>query len=247
MPLTLEEKVFPLRRHPVALRVSPTELFTPNQTTKLFSDIVRINPGDVVFDIGSGVGPLAIWAALENASKVYSVEIVPEQCEVAKMNVQKHGLMDRIEVYCGDGFNPIPEGIKADVIISDVSGISEKIARALESKGISWYPDKVPTGGRDGTEVIGSVITKAGNYLNDKGRFYFPVAGLSNYKRLINLAEQHFTDLKVVTEVNFPLSPQQKETIEKYGEPGTYELSTKGTRLTWKGWIYEATNPISKP
>jgi len=153
-----ETKTFNLREHEIELEVSPDYLFMPNATTVLFSRCVQINPNDLVFDIGSGLAPLAIWAAKMPSSKVYGVEIVPEQCELARRNVESHNLEEKIEIFEGSFFNPIPHGLKADVIIADVSGISEGPARAL-----GWYPSEIPTGGYDGTGVIIPLLKQAQN------------------------------------------------------------------------------------
>jgi len=238
-----KEKVFGLVRHSLNLLVSEDELFMPNQVTREFTKIVKIDKGDVVFDIGSGVGPLAIWAGYEPSSRVYGVEIVPEQCEVARENVRRNNLQDKVEVYQGSFFEPLPENIKnekADVIIADVSGISESIARIL-----GWYPARIPTGGRDGTDVINSVIEKAGKYLREGGRFYFPIAGLSCYKKIMEKAKLYFNSLAEKINSNFPLTSDQVKNINSLGlHPDEYELKIKGTRTIWKGWIYEATSPI---
>src|SRR3989344_4229216 len=123
------QKSFGLQNHDLELLVSENKLFMPNATTRLFSKAVHINAGDVVFDIGSGVGPLAIWAAKEPSSQVYAVEIVEEQCELLRKNIIKNNVLDKVTVYHGKFFDPIPEGIKAGVIIADVSGIAEGPAR----------------------------------------------------------------------------------------------------------------------
>ena len=237
-----KEKVFDLVRHQISLLVAENELFMPNQTTKLFTKAVDITEGDIVFDIGSGVGPLAIWAGYEPSLMVYGVEIVPEQCQVARENVKRHNLQDKVQLYEGSMFDPLPDEVKeegADVIIADVSGISERIARML-----GWYPSRIPTGGRDGTEITNSVIDQAGKYLRKGGRLYFPMAGLSNYISIIEKAKSSYNSLIEKINVNFPLSRDQAEGIAGDADPGTYSLETKGSRSTWKGWIIEATSPM---
>jgi methylase of polypeptide subunit release factors len=237
-----KEKVFSLVRHQISLLVAENELFMPNQTTRLFTKAVDITEGDIVFDIGSGVGPLAIWAGYEPSLNVYGVEIVPEQCHVARENIRRHHLQDKVQVYEGSMFEPLPAEVKeegADVIIADVSGISEQIARMLE-----WYPRRIPTGGRDGTEITKAVIDQARKYLRKGGRLYFPMAGLSNYMSIIEKAKSSYNSLIERINVNFPLSKKQVEGIADDADPGTYSLETKGSRSTWKGWIIEATSPI---
>ena len=134
------QKSFGLQNHDLELLVSENELFMPNATTRLFSKAIRINSGDIVFDIGSGVGPLAIWAAKEQSSQVYAVEIVKEQCELLRQNVIKNEVSDKVKYYQGRFFDPIPKNVKANVIIADVSGIAEGPARVL-----GWYPPSIPT------------------------------------------------------------------------------------------------------
>ena len=112
-----------------------------------FSRSVEIEPGSLVFDIGTGVGPLAIMAALAGADRVIAVDPVPLHCELARRNAVKYEVADRVTVYQGSYFEPFEleddlRGLRANVIIADVSGIPTRIAHAL-----GWYPADVPTGG----------------------------------------------------------------------------------------------------
>src|SRR5690606_1291283 len=47
--------------------------FAPNPTTVRFSRAVKINPRELVFDIGTGIGPLAIMAGKMGAGRVIAV------------------------------------------------------------------------------------------------------------------------------------------------------------------------------
>ena len=66
--------------------------FRPNPTTVRFARTVPVGEGDIVFDMGTGIGPLAIKAALDGAGQVYGVDSVPMHCELARLNVAKYGL-----------------------------------------------------------------------------------------------------------------------------------------------------------
>jgi SAM-dependent methyltransferase len=235
----------PLARRTIPLVVSEDELFLPNTVTNLFSKKVIINPGDVVFDIGSGVGPLAIWAAKEPSSQVYAVEIVDRQYELLNENIMSNGVADKVVAYRGRFFEPIPSGVKADVIIADVSGIAELPARAF-----GWYPPEIPTGGEDGTGVIIPVLEQAGAYLKEGGRLYFPVAtSLSDGEKIMDVARRHFGKLEAVLDSQlFPLTAEQigrlREMEKTYGECPHVRLETKGSRTIWKGSIYRAEDPL---
>ena len=71
-----------------------------------------------VLDVGCGSGILAIGAALLGASEVTGVEIDPDAVAVAKENVEKNGLADRIRVLQGD----LTEGLdlEADIIVANL-------------------------------------------------------------------------------------------------------------------------------
>jgi len=232
-------KDFSLERHAIRLEVSPEYLFMPNAVTRSFSKVVRINPGDRVFDIGSGVGPLAVWSALEPSNEVHAVEIVPAQYELLGRNVGRNGLRGKVRCYRGSFFEPIPAGLKANVIIADVSGIADGPARAL-----GWYPPEIPTGGDDGTGVIVPLLEQAGPYLAEGGRLYFPVAvDLSASERIMDAARSKFGKLERVTRHNFPLTPEQVGAMGSFSDLPYVNLQKRGTRTTWRGEIYEATEP----
>lgn len=236
---TALEKTFELQGDSITLKVAQDELFMPNATTKLFSRAVRIDSGDVVFDIGSGVGPLAIWAARRPSSRVYAVEIVPEQCELLRENVRSNGVESKVSIYEGRFFDPLPHDLRADVIIADVSGIAEGPARAL-----GWYPPSIPTGGPNGTGVIIPMLEQSGRYLKPGGRLYFPVAiGLSDDEKIMDVARARFGKLELKESPNFPLTSDQLRDLDQYRSLPFFKLTEKGTRTVWEGRIYEATDP----
>ncbi len=234
------QKSFGLQNHDLELLVSENELFMPNATTRLFSKAVYIDLGDIVFDIGSGVGPLAIWAAKEQSRLVYAVEIVEEQCELLRQNIIKNKVSDKVIYYQGRFFDPIPKNVKANVIIADVSGIAEGPARVL-----GWYPPSIPTGGEDGTGVIIPMLEQAGEYLLPEGRLYFPIAiGLSDDQKIMKVANEKFGRLEIKENPRFPLEQGQVTSLKQYETTlPFFKLGTRGSRTVWEGRIYEATNP----
>jgi hypothetical protein len=230
---------FTLGGHTVGLTVAAGHLFVPNAVTCLIADVVNINQGDVVFEIGSGVGPLAIYAALEPSSEVHAVEIVKDQYEFLVRNIAENGVQDKVHAYNGSFFDPIPDGLNANVIISDVSGIADDTARVS-----GWYPPKIPTGGSDGADNAVRVLELAGERLID--RLYFPIAvGLSNRDRILDAARSNFGTVEKRAEKKFPLPPASKNEILECLEktPFYKDLEQRGSRHLWKVEIYEVTNP----
>ena len=91
---------------PLELFISP-KAFRPNPVTVRFARTVRVEEGDIVFDMGTGIAPLAIKAALDGARQVYGVDPVPMHCELAMMNVAKYGQQEKVRICEGLFFDPL--------------------------------------------------------------------------------------------------------------------------------------------
>lgn len=221
----------------IKLKVSDT-VFNPTYTTQILADSIEIKEGDIVLDLGCGVGPLAIVAAKKGAKKVYAIDIQEEACEYARYNVKINDVAGKVDVLCGNLFEPV-KGKKFDVIIDDVSGIAEAIARISR-----WYRcEKIPVANENGTEPVITMLEQSPQYLKEKGILYLPVSTLSDAKKIIEKAKNVFKgNLELVTEKMFPLISELKEGIKDFQhliDKGIIELYKRGSRYLWSLKIFK--------
>ncbi len=60
-----------------------------------------VRPGDVVVEIGAGLGTYSFFAAKAGARRVYAIEADPEICRLAECLAEQNGLTDRIRFLRG--------------------------------------------------------------------------------------------------------------------------------------------------
>src|SRR3989442_1374116 len=90
------------------------------------------------------------------------------------------------------------------MIVDDVAGVSEPVARAS-----GWYPPGVPSdAGQDGTRWILAVLERAPNFLAPGGRLVFPVLTLSRESAGLERARARFAAVEQVEEQWYPLGEE---------------------------------------
>jgi len=97
-------------------------LLNDRSRTKSFIEAIRktVKKGDIVLDIGTGTGVLAIAAAKYGAKHVYAIE-ASDIAELAKANIERNGLSERITLIRGYSTQvKLPQ--QADVLVSEVIG-----------------------------------------------------------------------------------------------------------------------------
>ncbi len=227
------------------LHILPKRTFLPNQTTETIYKAIKINPNETGIELGSGIGPLSILIASQPITHLYTIEIIQEQCELARKNVLKYGLEKRITILQGFLFEPLlnnfPE-IKANFIVSDVSGMTN-IGYEL-----GWYPKNIPAGGTDGTELIIPLIIQAPYFLDQKNpssRLYFPVVtNFSDSNKILEAAKKTFNKLEEKASRKIPLKAEQLAIVENSTYRPFAPIERKGTRGYWEIKVYEAREPI---
>jgi methylase of polypeptide subunit release factors len=226
----------------IAVNTSP-EVFYPTSTTNLLLAGVRrfANPAATsALDIGCGCGIVAVVLAklIFPHAAIHASDISTEAVKLSKRNAES--LQLAIDCRCGSLFEPWA-GMKFDLIVDDVAGMSEPIARHSQ-----WYPPHIHSdAGEDGARWIVSILAQAREYLTPQGQIFFPALTLSREATILDIAHKHFSTVEMVAEQWYPLGNDllpHLDMIEGLMARGLVEIKKKGSRWLWATKIYRAAN-----
>jgi ribosomal protein L3 glutamine methyltransferase len=121
-----------------------------------------------VLELCTGSGCLAILAAqaFENAD-VDAVDISADALAVARRNVDDYALDDRVTLYEGDLYAPLPEA-KYEVIITNPPYVNAQAMQSLPEE-YRHEPELALAGGADGMDIVRRIIRDAGKWLTEDG------------------------------------------------------------------------------
>lgn len=219
------------------LETSPT-VFQPNSTSRFLVESMGDPAGKRVLDLGSGVGPISICAALKGAASVYAVDIMPEACEIARRNVVRNGVAETVTVIQGDLFEALND-TKFDILVDDVSGIADEVARIS-----TWYPEPIPTGGLDGTRQTIDMLRRSRVHLENGGQLIFPVLSLAASEKIVAVARELFGEnLELLSSRRIPFNKPLHDNIDRLNrlrEEGLIDFIQNRSRYLWTLDIYRA-------
>lgn len=133
----------------------------------------------VIVDIGVGSGNIAIALAkkLEKA-RIFGIDISPGALAVARINAQKHEVLDKITFFCGDVFKPL-EGYgiesKVNFIVSNPPYISSDEFNILQKEVRDYEPYAALVSSQDGLHMFKRIISQANTWLRSGGFIIFEV------------------------------------------------------------------------
>lgn len=218
--------------------------FYPTETSKLIIDYLKAEKelyNSSVLDLGCGCGIVSLvlkrlgFDGPTCASDISDIAIAD-----AVNNFKKYGF--EVEAKAGSMFEPWKDKI-FDLIVDDVSGIAESIAKISPWFGTAISCDS----GSDGTELTTDIIRSAPDYLKEGGRFLFPVLTLSNYPRILDAADEVFAEVKLVNQQSFQfpldLAAKHKDVLEEAIEKRDIIVDYKFGMYIWETRIYEAASP----
>ncbi len=222
------------REGPMDLLVGPAT-FRPSTVSYLLADALDFPKDSVVIDAGCGSGILSIVAAKLGAAEVYGVDAAQGTAEIGSANAHTHGVASRARFFQGDLFDPLPEGLQADVLIGDVSGIPDELARAT-----GWFPSGL-SGGPTGAELPVRMIEEARAFMAKGGRMFLPTGSLQDEESILSRARSAFGSLRQLAERSIPLPTNVAEhpALRELLKEKVVNLSQRGSRFLWTARVWE--------
>jgi methylase of polypeptide subunit release factors len=208
--------------------------FRPSTISTLLADALEIRPGSVVIDVGCGSGILSIIAAKLGAARVYGIDAADETVEIASANATAHGVADVIQFAQGDLFGPLDPSVEADVVIGDVSGIPDEIARVS-----GWFPSGL-AGGPTGAELPMRMIEESKRLLKKGGSLFLPTGSLQDETSILERARSVFGSIRQLTERNIPLPSSLAEdpAVLTALKEKVIALKQRGSRFQWTARVW---------
>jgi release factor glutamine methyltransferase len=206
------------QHEPVAYLVGKTEFYSlelnvsphcmiPRPETELLVEraieFLQVRSGpQIVCDLCTGSGCIAIAIAKNcPAARIMATDISTDALKVAAQNIQKHQLDERVELLCGDLFEPLTArlaGDRLDLIVCNPPYVSAADYEALDRTVKHYEPKLALFAGADGLDICRRVIQEAHAFLKPGGALMLEI-GFSQGRAIKELLEQTgtFTEIRI--------------------------------------------------
>lgn len=168
-------------------------VYEPAEDTFLLADNLDVRESDVVLDMGTGCGILAVLSALR-ASHVIAVDINPNAVKCARENARRNGVLNKIDFICGSLFEPFKRGLRFSLILFNPPYLPS------EGEPKDWV-EYAWAGGADGRRVIERFLMELPSYLDYGGRLLMVQSSLSDVARTIRLLEYMGFSVEIIGEI----------------------------------------------
>ncbi|PPE66438.1 50S ribosomal protein L3 N(5)-glutamine methyltransferase [Caldimonas caldifontis] len=120
-----------------------------------------------VLDLCTGNGSLAVLAAMAYPDvQVEAADLSEDALAVARINVDRHGLTERIRLVHSDLFEALPG--RYDLILCNPPYVNTLSMAALPAE-YQAEPDMALAGGEDGMDLVRRILSEAPAHMNDHG------------------------------------------------------------------------------
>jgi release factor glutamine methyltransferase len=121
-------------------------------------------------DVGTGSGAIALSLLKEGRfRKMVGTDSSRDALDLARENAVAQGLEDRLDLREGSLFEPLHEGERFDVVVSNPPYVREGEREALQAEVREWEPPQALFAGPEGLDVLLPLVRAAPAFLNPGG------------------------------------------------------------------------------
>ncbi|MCH8192883.1 MAG: peptide chain release factor N(5)-glutamine methyltransferase [Planctomycetes bacterium] len=145
--------------------------------------------GPQVLDLCTGSGCIAV-ALAKNCHRVHvtATDISPEAIAIARANIHKHCLSERIELLQGDLLAPLAQR-RFDLVVSNPPYVSTSEFERLDRNVKDYEPELALRAGAEGLDVYRRILQNIGDHLRPEGVLMMEM-GFQQGTALCQLIEQ---------------------------------------------------------
>jgi release factor glutamine methyltransferase len=160
----------------------------------------------IIMEIGTGSGNIAVSLAKNlNKAKIYTNDISLDALTLAKTNVQRHDVVDKVHLLHGDFFGIFSNYVEkehVDFIVSNPPYVSEYEWNNLEPEVKEHEPWQALVGGKDGLHYYRQIIKDAGDWLRPGGYLVIEI-GEEQANAIIKLMrnEEHYGEIEIIKDL----------------------------------------------
>ena len=156
----------------LTLKVDPRALIPRHETEELIALIVeRLEaPPTRILDLGTGSGAIALaLASRYSNAEVTATDHSEEAITLAKENALALNLSNRVAFIKGNWFEPLDEGARFDLIVSNPPYLTEAEMQTAEPEVIDHEPHSALASGQEGLDDLGLLFKSVPKHLAEGG------------------------------------------------------------------------------
>ena len=178
---------------------SHPHVYNPAEDTYLLLEALTVSPTDVILEIGTGCGIIAL-ALCRHCHSVVCTDINPVAVELTKKNIRVNSgkIPQTIEVRNGDLFTPLVSTEQFSKIIFNPPYLPTDPADHIDQ-----WTELATSGGSDGLQTIEAFLRHAPSYLTADGQIFFVFSSLSKRTKLHHILGQISFHHKIVKSISF--------------------------------------------
>jgi release factor glutamine methyltransferase len=171
------------------------EVLIPRPETEILVDLALTRRPMTVVDVGTGSGCIAVALAVHLPQvTVCAIDLSPAALAVARRNVERHSVADRVQLIAGDVLSPRPGAV--DLIVSNPPYVSTGDCAALPVSVRDHEPRLALDGGPDGLGIVRQLLVQAPAVLEPGGAILVEI-GVNQGELARRLARTYFPQAAV--------------------------------------------------